>query len=128
MKNMAARIMEQPWAYRLWMAPFASQKLQPVRTHVDIAHVKRVLDVGCGPGTNTSIFSSADYIGIDINPDYTASANGSAARSSPRPSERRRARPHPRTDHARQAFNCALSGATRPWRPFAVDRRLDGLV
>ena len=74
MNNMVARIMELPWAYRLWMAPFASQKLQPVRTHVDIAHVKRVLDVGCGPGTNTSIFSSADYIGIDINPDYTASA------------------------------------------------------
>lgn len=74
MRALAARIMEQPWVYRLWIAPFAEQKLSPMRRHNDLSRVRRVLDVGCGPGTNTSLFSSADYLGIDINPEYIASA------------------------------------------------------
>ncbi|HYN08014.1 MAG TPA: class I SAM-dependent methyltransferase [Vicinamibacterales bacterium] len=68
------RFMEQPWVYRLWMAPFAEQKLSPMRRHNDLSRVRRVLDVGCGPGTNTPLFSQADYLGIDINPEYIASA------------------------------------------------------
>jgi trans-aconitate methyltransferase len=74
MNPLAARVMEQPWVYRLWIAPFAEKKLSPMRRHNDLSRVRRVLDVGCGPGTNTSLFSSADYLGIDINPDYIASA------------------------------------------------------
>jgi SAM-dependent methyltransferase len=66
--------MEQPWVYRLWMAPFADQKLRPVRAHNDFARIRSVLDVGCGPGTNTRHFASAAYTGIDINPEYVASA------------------------------------------------------
>lgn len=74
MNALVARIMEEPWVYRLWMAPFASQKLKPVLARIDLARVRRVLDVGCGPGTNTWIFSAADYIGVDINPNYIKSA------------------------------------------------------
>ena len=33
-----------------------------------------VLDVGCGPGTNTGHFGHADYVGVDINPRYIAYA------------------------------------------------------
>jgi trans-aconitate methyltransferase len=33
-----------------------------------------VLDVGCGPGTNTRHFANADYHGIDFNPAYIESA------------------------------------------------------
>jgi SAM-dependent methyltransferase len=71
---LVARVMEQPWVYRLWMAPFADQKLRPVRAHNDFARIQSVLDVGCGPGTNTRHFASAAYTGIDINPEYIASA------------------------------------------------------
>jgi trans-aconitate methyltransferase len=69
-----ARLMENTLAYRLWQAPFAERKLAPFLAHADLAHVRRVLDVGCGPGTNTAHFAGADYLGIDVNPAYIESA------------------------------------------------------
>lgn len=69
-----ARLLGQPWAYRVWQAPFAEQKLAPVFAHNDLSAARRVLDVGCGPGTNTPHFAHADYLGIDYNPEYIASA------------------------------------------------------
>jgi trans-aconitate methyltransferase len=69
-----ARIMELPWVYRMWMAPFAEKKLGPLFAHNDLSRARRVLDVGCGPGTNTEHFANADYLGIDINPAYIESA------------------------------------------------------
>ena len=64
------RLLEWPLVYRTWQAPFASAKLEPFLARVDLAHTRRVLDVGCGPGTNAPIFAGADYVGIDINPEY----------------------------------------------------------
>jgi SAM-dependent methyltransferase len=52
------------------MAPFAEQKFAPVLAHNDLASVRRVLDVGCGPGTNTNHFAGASYLGLDINSRY----------------------------------------------------------
>lgn len=72
--TLAARLLSRPWAYRLWQAPFAEQKLGPVFAHNDLSKVRRVLDVGCGPGTNTPHFAHADYLGIDYNPQYVESA------------------------------------------------------
>lgn len=69
-----ARLMEFTVAYRLWQAPFAERKLAPLWRHNDVARARRVLDVGCGPGTNTHHFSDADYLGIDFNPAYIESA------------------------------------------------------
>jgi trans-aconitate methyltransferase len=66
--------MESPVVYRLWIAPFVEQKLRPIRAHIELTRVRRVLDVGCGPGTNTSLFSGSDYLGIDINESYIESA------------------------------------------------------
>jgi SAM-dependent methyltransferase len=63
-------ILEQNAVYRLWQTPFASDKLAPVLARNDLQRVHRVLDVGCGPGTNTHLFSHADYLGVDINPNY----------------------------------------------------------
>lgn len=34
----------------------------------------RVLDVGCGPGTNAAHFRDVRYTGVDINPGYITSA------------------------------------------------------
>lgn len=69
-----ARVMENTLAYRLWQAPFAEQKLAPLFAHNDLRTVRRVLDVGCGPGTNTHHFAGADYLGIDFNPAYIENA------------------------------------------------------
>lgn len=69
-----ARVMENTMAYRMWQAPFAERKLAPLFAHNDMARTRRVLDVGCGPGTNTQHFAHADYLGIDFNPAYIASA------------------------------------------------------
>jgi SAM-dependent methyltransferase len=72
--GLSARAIELPLLYRLWQAPFADRKLQPVLRHNDLRAARRVLDVGCGPGTNTGHFLDADYVGVDVNPDYIASA------------------------------------------------------
>ena len=63
-------VLEQNAVYRLWQAPFAGDKLAPVLARNDLQRVRRVLDVGCGPGTNTHLFAHTDYLGVDINPDY----------------------------------------------------------
>lgn len=67
-------LMESPTLYRLWQAPFAEQKFAPILAHNDLKTVHRVLDVGCGPGTNAHHFRGVDYLGFDINPDYIAQA------------------------------------------------------
>jgi SAM-dependent methyltransferase len=68
------RVMENTLAYRLWQAPFAERKLDPIRASGGFDGIRRVLDVGCGPGTNTHHFAGADYLGMDINPGYIADA------------------------------------------------------
>jgi len=67
-------LLEQTAIYSLWQAPFAAEKIAPVLKYNDLRKVRRVLDVGCGPGTNTKYFSEPDYLGIDINPRYIESA------------------------------------------------------
>jgi len=66
--------MENTLIYRLWMAPFAERKLAPLFRHTDLSKVRRVLDVGCGPGTNTRHFLECDYLGVDLNPKYIRDA------------------------------------------------------
>jgi hypothetical protein len=46
--------------YRAWQAPFAGQKFVPVLAHNKMQGVRRMLDVACGPGTNTKFFADAD--------------------------------------------------------------------
>lgn len=72
--NIVDTILEYPLVYRLWQAPFAEQKFAPLLAHNDLRHVRRVLDVGCGPGTNTHHFAQSDYMGIDVNDRYIRTA------------------------------------------------------
>jgi SAM-dependent methyltransferase len=65
--NLTARIMENTQIYRLWQAPFADKKFAPVLANNDLQKVRRVLDVGCGPGTNAPYFAHTDYVGLDCN-------------------------------------------------------------
>jgi SAM-dependent methyltransferase len=69
-----ADLMNHTWAYRAWQAPFAEAKLRPLFAQNDFSRVRRVLDVGCGPGTNAHHFADVDYTGIDINDGYIADA------------------------------------------------------
>jgi SAM-dependent methyltransferase len=65
-------LMDHVAFYRWWQTPFAGQKLLPVQRHNDLSKARRVLDVACGPGTNTAHFTHAEYLGLDINPAYIA--------------------------------------------------------
>lgn len=63
-------VMNHAGAYRLWQAPFAEKKLDPVRQHNDLGKLRRVLDVGCGPGTNAGHFKHLEYLGLDWSQSY----------------------------------------------------------
>jgi SAM-dependent methyltransferase len=72
--NLRDSLLEFPIVYRLWIAPFAEQKLAPVFHHNDMQRIRRVLDVGCGPGTNAPHFARNRYLGLDFNARYIESA------------------------------------------------------
>jgi SAM-dependent methyltransferase len=72
--RLPAHVLTSASAYRVWQAPFARQKFAPILRHNHLGAVRRVLDVGCGPGTNTGYFERADYLGLDINESYLAYA------------------------------------------------------
>ncbi|HEV2386404.1 MAG TPA: class I SAM-dependent methyltransferase [Candidatus Acidoferrales bacterium] len=74
MNSLVERVLEQPMIYRLWQATHGERKFAPVLAHNDLGRVRRVLDVGCGPGMSTRFFARSDYLGIDINPSYIAEA------------------------------------------------------
>jgi len=74
-------VLEHTLVYRLWQAPFAERKFAPIAARNDVSRIRRVLDVGCGPGTNTHHFAHADYVGIDINPRYIDAARRRTGRT-----------------------------------------------
>lgn len=74
LRRLVDRLLEHPRVYEAWQAPFVAQKFAPVERQLRRLPVRRVLDVGCGPGTNARRFTAAEYVGIDINADYLAIA------------------------------------------------------
>lgn len=66
--------MDHALVYRLWQATHAERKIAPFLARVANNPPKRVLDVGCGPGTNARHFRDCDYLGVDINPSYVSNA------------------------------------------------------
>lgn len=60
--------------YRAWQAPIVEQKLAPFFAHTSIGPDDRVIDVGCGPGTNAGVFGAKGYVGVDLSPEYVAAA------------------------------------------------------
>jgi SAM-dependent methyltransferase len=69
------RLLERPEVYLTWQGPFIASKLAPVKRHNDFSKVRRVLDVGCGPGTNSGEFAGVDYLGVDLNSSYVSYAS-----------------------------------------------------
>jgi SAM-dependent methyltransferase len=72
--SLAGSLLEHSAVYRAWQTPFADQKFAPVLAHTTMGRVRRVLDVACGPGTNTKFFAGAEYLGIDFNERYIQDA------------------------------------------------------
>lgn len=68
------RLLEHPAVYSAWQAPFAAQKFAPVERWLREHKVRRVLDVGCGAGTNAKHFADTDYVGVDVNDRYLQAA------------------------------------------------------
>jgi SAM-dependent methyltransferase len=68
------RLLEHPLIYAAWQKPFVAQKFAPVERALRREDLGRVLDVGCGPGTNAARFKDFDYVGVDINEQYLAIA------------------------------------------------------
>lgn len=68
------RMLENAAVYRVWQAPFAERKFRPIQIHNSLTSVGHVLDVGCGPGTNSHHFPDAGYLGIDFNERYVEEA------------------------------------------------------
>ena len=64
------RALEHPLVYAAWQRPFVQRKFAPVERYLQDHSVHRVLDVGCGPGTNAPRFAAAEYVGVDINEQY----------------------------------------------------------
>jgi SAM-dependent methyltransferase len=73
-RNLVDRLLEHPAVYAAWQAPFVNRKFAPVERRLAGTNVRRVLDVGCGPGTNARRFAGAEYVGVDINERYLAIA------------------------------------------------------
>ena len=67
-------ILDLPAVYALWQAPFVAQKIAPFLAAGPAARAGRVLELGCGPGTNAHLFDPRGYVGIDLSPHYVEAA------------------------------------------------------
>jgi SAM-dependent methyltransferase len=67
-------VLNSPLVYLAWQAPFSRAKVRPFLKHNNLTRLGRVLEVGCGPGTNAALFAGTEYLGIDLNPRYIATA------------------------------------------------------
>ena len=74
MMRFLERILENPTVYALSQAPFIEEKFAVIARHLRPQQVRRILDVGCGPGINATRFPGAEYVGLDINEQYLAVA------------------------------------------------------
>jgi SAM-dependent methyltransferase len=60
--------------YRLGRPPYSRHLEARLSEELRLDGHGRLLDVGCGPGTNSKYFAHSDYLGLDINEDYIKDA------------------------------------------------------
>jgi SAM-dependent methyltransferase len=73
---MITQILNHPAVYALWQAPFVAQKLVPFlkRKPAGFSSEMRVVELGCGPGTNAGVIGKSGYSGWDLSQAYIDSA------------------------------------------------------
>lgn len=75
-----SQILDSPVLYSWFHAIFSGDKATYLRQYLESKHsiALKVLDLGCGPGTNAPLFSDKtkyNYTGVDINPAYISTAS-----------------------------------------------------
>ena len=75
-----SRVLDSPVLYSWFHAIFSGDKATYLRQYLESKRstVLKVLDLGCGPGTNAPLFldhSKYNYTGVDINPAYISTAS-----------------------------------------------------
>lgn len=73
-RKLIDRALEIPIVYQSWQAFHDREKLEYVASRIAPRPGLKVLELGCGPGTNAPLFRDCEYVGIDINPSYIAKA------------------------------------------------------
>ena len=68
------RCLEIPAVYAAWQATHNREKVAFVSSHIQPRPGLRIVELGCGPGTNAHLFAGCAYTGIDINPQYIENA------------------------------------------------------
>lgn len=70
-------VLGHPLVYEVWSRAVGATRLRRilVSDHVRPRNGDRILDLGCGPGSLVPYLPPAiDYVGVDLNPAYIASA------------------------------------------------------
>ncbi len=70
MRRLINRILSNPLVYRLHAAGVDRYKRAAIRRIRNDFSGLKVLDLGCGTGNSTPLFSGADYTGIDLSEVY----------------------------------------------------------
>jgi SAM-dependent methyltransferase len=73
-RRLIDRALEIPIVYQGWQAFHDREKLEYVASRIMPRPGLKVLELGCGPGTNAHLFTGCQYLGIDINPEYVKKA------------------------------------------------------
>ena len=65
-----------PWVYSALQSAIARGDARQfmVDNYIKPRPGERVIDIGCGPGTMAAYLGDVDYIGVDLDPNYIASA------------------------------------------------------
>lgn len=74
MLRLVERMLEHPTVYVMSQAPLVDAKFALIERHLRRQAVRKVLDVGCGPGVNARRFPGAEYVGVDVNERYVSYA------------------------------------------------------
>lgn len=72
--KMIGNLTRFPFIYKAWQTIFSRQKVGPLLVDLQFQRANRILDVGCGPGTNAGLFLDRDYIGVDCDQTYVETA------------------------------------------------------
>ncbi len=70
-QNFIDKVLGNPLVYSLWSSGVDAQKQAAIKRLLPPLNPDlRVLDLGCGPATNTSLFARCRYTGVDVNAKY----------------------------------------------------------